>query len=261
MNQQDIAAQIRNALKLRKPERSHAVLFEATEKVGTPQATFADAVSVALWPKAELEVEGYAIRTDATAGLVDLSATTALQSTYQFCHRWWLLAPKDCFSPSAVPDGWGLLELDPATRTLRKRVAAPEHEPRSLTNEFIAAMLRRHAGLDEAMARSLVQTQVEKARREIQERADALVETRVDQRTKRAESALSTLEAIRARTGIDLTTFTPQQSWIRAIQFLVDNPDYKRAFTVSGLEGLRVSAASLIREIDGFSEASARGRE
>lgn len=250
------AVALRNALRLRYPERAYALLFEVAERTGAAAGSFADAVAVGLWPSHGLTVDGFMIKATREQWLLHCETADSNPPVHQFCDQWWLVADKGVSKVSELPAHWGLLEFDGSV--LRKRKDPAKLDPQPLTREFLAMMLRRHAGLDEAMSRAVIEALTEKSRAEIQVRADAAVESMVGTRVRAAEDGLRKLAEIKDKTGVDLLTLTPANEWVAAMAFLAANPDWSSRFTASGLKDLREQAAQLVAEIDAFSRGQAR---
>ncbi|MGZ1522247.1 hypothetical protein [Xanthomonas citri] len=254
-----VAAELlRNALRLRVPERSHALLFEVADRTGVNTGRFADAVSVGFWPKHGLAIEGYEIKASRNDWLQAVREPVEASPVYKFCDRWWLVADRGVAEPKEIPELWGFLEFDGTV--LRKRKEAPALAPEVLTREFVVSMLRRHAGLDEAMSKAQVEAITSKARTEIQARADAQLEAVIGSRVRNAEEGLKKLALIKEKTGIDLLSFAPAEDWVNAIAFLTANEGWSKRLSARGLADIRDKASDLVLEIDAFTAKKAASK-
>ncbi|OCG89385.1 hypothetical protein LMG667_04705 [Xanthomonas euvesicatoria] len=252
------AEDLRNALRLRVPERSHALLFEVADRAGANTGQFADAVSVGFWPKHGLAIEGYEIQTSRSDWLQALREAVEPKPVYKFCDRWWLVADRGVAELKEIPELWGFLEFDGTV--LRKRKDAPLLAPEVFTREFIVSMLRRHAGLDEAMSKAQVEAITSKTRAEIQAKSDAHLEAVIGSRVRNAEEGLRKLALIKEKTGIDLLSFAPAEDWINAIAFLTENEGWSRRLSARGLADIRDKASDLVLEIDAFTAKKPAGK-
>jgi hypothetical protein len=247
------SAHIQAALKLRYQPGAHALLFEVANSTGAGQKRFADAVAIGLWPSHGHEVEGVEVKVSRGDWLRERADATKSQEVFQFCDRWWLACPKGMVAVEELPPTWGLLEL--VGDQLRVKHKAPKLSARSPSMGFVAAMLRRHAGLDEDGSAVTIRREVDRLTRQNEESLRRRFADEAKYRTEQAEDGLKKLAAIKEATGIDLTTWKPAEEWIRAVKFAAS--DYRKAFTDGGLEGIRKLLRDALAGIDQIPRAGA----
>lgn len=236
------SADIRAALKLRYPPNQHALLFEVADGTGGGGHRYADAVAFGLWPSHGNVIEGIEIKVSRADFLAEMKQPEKSQAVFQFCDRWWLACPKGMVKPDELPKTWGMLEfLD--NGTLRTSVKAPKLDSTAPDKCFIAAMLRRKAGLDEEASNSLIRREVSNRCREQQAIADKQAEDRASIRVHRAEQAEARYVAIKEATGIDLFAYGCDDDIIKAIALYLRME--KGDGWNSGLAALRKEVARL----------------
>lgn len=199
------AADVRSALKLRYPASSHALLWEVAPNTGGG-TRYADAVAFGLWASHGHAIEGIEVKVSRGDFLSEMRQPEKSEPVMRFCNRWWLACPSGMVSPNELPTTWGLLELTEGGQ-LRQKVKAPKLEPVPPTLGFMAALVRRSAGLDEEMANNEVAKRVAAL---VAQDTDRLRKQYVDQaseRVKAAEEAFKTLDKIKSETGIDLMAY------------------------------------------------------
>lgn len=199
------AADVRTALKLRYPPSSHALLWEVAPTTGGG-TRYADAVAFGLWASHGHAIEGIEVKVSRGDFLAEMKQPEKSEPVMRFCNRWWLACPAGMVSPDELPSTWGLLELF-ENGTLRQKVKAPKLEPVTPTLGFMAALIRRSAGVDEDMSNIEIGRRVTD---EVRRQTENLRRQYVDQAAQRvqaAEEAIQTIEKIKAETGIDLTSY------------------------------------------------------
>ena len=236
------SAHIRAALTLRYPTGSHALLWEVANGTGTHQKRFADAVAIGLWPSHGHEIEGIEIKISRGDWLNELKQPEKSQEVYQYCNRWWLAAPKGMVEVDELPQTWGLLEL--VTDTIRVKKRAPALTPSVLNINFVAALIRRSAGVDEEMTRLMLRREAEIIERRVKGSVEQTINSRVSHRIQMAEDAMKKLDEIKQRTGIDLTHYTPTDDWVAAINYLCSTSRHNN-FNADVVKKIRADALRL----------------
>lgn len=212
------AADIRVALRERFPDESHALLFEVANGTGARAKRYADAVAMGLWPSHGLEINGIEIKISRSDWKRELKDHRKADEIARYCHRWWVAAPKGVVPVDELPTPWGLLELQDNGK-LRQRVAAPKQEPVTPDRSFVASMLRRAAQSHHCDVDAEVSRKVVAAEQEIRTRMERSIQHQVTRRARAAEEAMQKIEAIKVAVGIDLTSYTPTEDVIKAIEF------------------------------------------
>lgn len=199
------AAGVRAALKLRYPPSSHALLWEVAPSTGGG-TRYADAVAFGLWASHGHMIEGVEVKVSRGDFLAEMKQPEKSEPVMRFCNRWWLACPAGMVSPDELPSTWGLLELV-ENGTLRQKIKAPKLEPVPPTLGFMAALIRRSAGVDEEMANTEISRRVAALVKQDTDRIRAEYMDKAAQRVQAAEEAIRTIETIKAETGIDLMTY------------------------------------------------------
>lgn len=208
---------IRVALRLRFPADQHALLFEVADSTGAAQRRYLDAVAVGLWPSHGHKVEGIEIKVSRGDFLREMKDASKSQAVFKYCHRFWLAAPKDMVQPAELPPSWGLLELL-ADGTLRVKKKASELEPLPMPPGFIAALLRRHAGVDEDMARAHLRREEQVIAARIRTEVEGRLRTEHNRHVEQAKVANEAWQKVKDETGIDFRTLYDAGDLVRAVK-------------------------------------------
>lgn len=220
MTEKATSAHVRAALSLRYPPSEHALLFEVPNGTGGNGRVFADAVAFGLWPSHGHLVEGVEIKVTRSDFLSEMKKPLKSQPVFQYCDRWWLACPKGMVSPDELPPTWGLLEL--CGDVLRQKVKAPKLSPESMPRTFIAGLLRRHAGADEAMVRVLVQREVQAERLRMEESLRREYERRHSVEEEQARTASIAWQKVLDETGIDFKRMHNEAEFCEAVKLVVE---------------------------------------
>lgn len=238
------AEEVRAALRLRYPIDSHALLFEVADSTGYGRHRFADAIAVSLWKSHGHKIEGIEVKVSRSDFLNEMKQPQKSQPIFQYCHRWWLACPKDMVRPDELPPTWGLLELHDTG--LRQKVAAPKLDPVPLTVEFLASMLRRHAGHDEDMSRAAITTGIAAEREHMRATLRHEFEDKFNRDIEAAKQATAAWEAVKEQTGIDLMEYRCTDELVHAIRVVRGLTGGWR----SPLAELRKAANDIVQTID-----------
>jgi hypothetical protein len=133
--------EIRGLLFKRYQPPAYAFFKEVSNGTGGQHTNYADAVVFGLYPSAGLEVEGFEIKTARGDWLNELKDMSKSSAVFQYCHRWWVVAPRGVVKMDEVPAAWGYYEF--FNDKFYKKKAAPLLTPHELSRPFIASLLRR----------------------------------------------------------------------------------------------------------------------
>jgi hypothetical protein len=111
---------------------------------GTGRLRTVDALVVDLWPSSGHLIHGFEVKCSRADWLTELKDPEKADAFRPYCHHWWLVVPDARIVRDDLPDGWGLLALNPRGE-LRARVNAPRNEPTPMPFEMTAAWLRATA--------------------------------------------------------------------------------------------------------------------
>lgn len=238
------SADVRDALKLRYPALSHALLFEVANGTGGNGRVFADAVAFGLWPSHGHAVEGVEIKVSRSDFLSEMKRPDKSGPVFRYCDRWWLACPKGMVEPGELPATWGLLEL--CGETLRTRVKAPKLEPETMPRTFVASLLRRHAGADEDMARINLKRELAKGEAEYRARIDREAQMRASRAVADAERANEAWQAVLDATGVDFRRMHDQAGFCQAVSLVQELGTGWPA----ALQCMRDNAAKVVTTVD-----------
>jgi hypothetical protein len=212
------AAEVRAALALRYPSKSHALMFEVAPRTGGG-TRYADAVAVGLWASHGHPIEGFEIKVSRSDWLHEMKQPEKSEPVMRYCNRWWLVCPKGVAAPDELPDTWGLLELH-ENGTLRVRVNAPKLEPVPVDRGFFASLVRRGVEADNATLDVLMQRERAGMVARLRDELSREGRRELSLKQERANEAIARLEALKEKTGIDFSDFNHGDDWFAAVDLL-----------------------------------------
>lgn len=215
------SADIRNALRLRYPTQSHALLFEVANGTGSDGKVYADAVAYGLWPSHGFTLEGIEIKVSRGDFLREMQQPGKSEPVMRFCHRWWLATPAGLVKPDELPPTWGLLELR-ANGNLYATKKPTTLKPQPATPSFVASLLRRHAGRDEDMMAGAVERAVKQRTEELEASVQRRIDAGLGSRHDAADKAAKVLQRLRDEFGLDVSEWSAEYSLLPAIRFALN---------------------------------------
>jgi len=232
---------VKAALRDRYCKPEWAIFFEVSNGTGFRGHRYADAVAMNLYPSRGLEIHGFEIKTYRSDWLKELKNPDKAEPIFKYCDKWWIVAEKGIVKPGELPSTWGLIEHN--NGKLRQDTDAPRLKPIPLDKTFAAALLRRAGEADTDAINAIVNR--ESAR--IHDRASKRADDEVVRRTRTFDDTNKKLAEVKARTGIDLLSWTPTEEICDAIKFVL-------AANVLGsynnVRRLRDEAANFVKNID-----------
>jgi hypothetical protein len=194
---------------------AYQTFFEVSNDTGLRIKTYADAVTVGIWPSTGHEVHGFEVKVSRGDFLNEMKNPGKSLPIYKHCHRWSLAAPAGMVKPDELPVTWGLFELKDGTLRNRKQPALLAPEP--LTPGFLAALVRR-AGEDDAAA---IGAAVRAAKAEWEKRLEEEVDRRIRDKHEFRDGATKLIDAIRQSFGDRLHHYDVEQI-VRAVKVARD---------------------------------------
>lgn len=234
--------EVKAALRGRYAAPEWALMFEVGDGTGMNQRRWADAVAMNLWPSRGLAIHGFEIKVSRGDWLRELKNPAKSGSVQQYCDNWWIVAPAGMIQPTELPPTWGLLEVK-AGGQIRQAVDAPKLTPVEAGRPFLAAMLRRASGEDEAVVKAAVEAEIRRLREGDQQRIDREVEMR----SRRATEVQARVEAIEKLAGVDLARHADTESIGQAIRLVLKTG---AVGTFGQVAQLRSVAARLVMDIE-----------
>ena len=192
-------ADINAALRLRFTSPEWALMFEVGQGTGAHGGRYADAIAMNLYPSRGLEIHGFEVKVSRSDWQRELKNPEKAEKIFQYCDRWWIVAPDGIVSQVELPPTWGLMEYkDDKLKIVHQ---APKLEARPLSRPFFASLMRRSSQLDESTVTKLVETRLRAAREEDAKRLERTIETRLSV----MKSKLDKVEEIEKAAGISFT--------------------------------------------------------
>lgn len=205
----------KSALRTRFCSPEWAIFFEVADGTGMNQRRWADAVAMNMYPSRGMEIHGFEIKISRADWLRELKDPEKSSTVQQFCDRWWIVAPKELIRPGELPPTWGHYDITPAG-IIRQMVAAPKLESTPVNKSFMAAMLRRAGGVDEAMTAAAVSRERER----LEEQFNARLQREVDRRSIKANAALEKLAEFERETGLSIEGYGAVKEIAEAVRFV-----------------------------------------
>jgi len=233
-------AQIEDALCLRYPKESHALIFGVRDKAGFAANRTGDAVAVGLWPSRGLEIEGFEIKASRSDWLRELKDHAKAEALFQFCDRWWI-ATGDASIAQAheIPPKWGLLVYSGGR--LRVSIQAEKLEPKQITRSFLASLMKR------VMAQAPSEEQLRRVREEAAREANNSCKHMVE----RSKESLRLLQKIvydfEAASGVRIESWQDGKKIGEAVKLVLSGNHIPR---IDAVKRYRAELANSLEFID-----------
>lgn len=235
---------VKSALRARFCSPEWTIFFEVADGTGMHQRRWADAVAMNMYPSRGMEIHGFEIKVSRGDWLRELKNPEKSSTVQQFCDRWWIVAPKELIKPGELPPTWGHYDITSAG-IIRQMVAAPKLESVPVNKSFMAAMLRRAGGIDEAAMAAAVARERELLEASFNDR----VQREIDYRTTKANSALEKLAEFERETGLSINGYGEVKEVAEAVRFVRHTGALA---TWRGLEGLATEAERFSAKVREF---------
>lgn len=213
---------VREMMRKRYPAPEWALLEEVAPKNGGGYG-YTDAVAIGLYQSRGHAVHGFEYKVSRGDWLKELKSPGKAEAVFSYCDRWWLVAAKGIVWPGELPATWGLIEATPAT--LRVSIEAPKLQPKPLSREFFASLVRRaHEGI-ERRAAGMVSDALADSQRMLEER----VQQRVKDRSRELTRLEERLAEFHKATGLEISPWAgPPIATIKVAQRLEGLSGYAR---------------------------------
>jgi len=235
---------VKSALRARFCSPEWSIFFEVADGTGMHQRRWADAVAMNMYPSRGMEIHGFEIKVSRGDWLRELKNPEKSSTVQQFCDRWWIVAPKEIIKPGELPPTWGHYDITPSG-IIRQMVAAPKLESVPVNKSFMAAMLRRVGGIDEAVMEAAVSREREQLEAQFNDR----LQREVDYRATKANSALEKLAEFERETGLSIDSYGAVKEVAEAVRFVLHTGALA---TWRGLEGLATEAERFSAKVREF---------
>lgn len=133
---------LRQMLRLRHTGQQWAFFEEVPDSTGVDKVRTADALAMNLWRSEGLHLHGFELKVSRADWRKEMQDPTKSHAIKRFCHRWWLVAPKDVAKLEEIPADWGW--YTPTTNgLLRVQRAAAVLTPEPISDNFLASLCRQ----------------------------------------------------------------------------------------------------------------------
>lgn len=174
---------------------AYQTFFEVSNATGYGIKSYADAVSMGVWPSTGHEIHGFEVKVSRSDFLNEMKNPAKAMPIMQYCHRWSLVCPVNMVKLDEVPSTWGVYWFKDGA--IRKARQSPILQAKPLTAEFVASLVRRAGDID----RAAVAKAVNDAREQWEKHRKADIEYEVVRRVGSRDKALKLLEAMEAAYG------------------------------------------------------------
>lgn len=164
---------------------------------------YADAVAVNLWSSRGHEVVGYEVKVSRSDWLRELKQPEKAEPVMRYCDRWFVVTEKDCIKPGELPVNWGHMERRGSR--LVQVAPAPRLEPKALTREFFASLMRRGHEQIEKIASNTFASRLAARLAEIDADAERRIEHRTREQRREVEETRAQIEKLEAATGLKIS--------------------------------------------------------
>jgi hypothetical protein len=116
----------------------------------------ADAIVLSAWPSRGLWMAGIEIKVSVADWKKELAHPEKANEIQQYCHHWYVAAPRGLIDQALVPDLWGLVEVTGNTAEIVK--SAPHLDPKPIDLPLLCSILRSVESV--TVPRDLVQSEI-----------------------------------------------------------------------------------------------------
>lgn len=177
---------------------AYQTFFEVSNATGYGIKSYADAVTMGVWPSTGHEIHGFEVKISRSDFLNEMKNPEKAMPIMQYCHRWSLVCPANMVKLDEVPATWGVYWYKDGT--VRKARQSPMLEAKPLTAAFVAALVRRAGQIDTAA----IAAAVNEARKRWDDQHKRDVESEVARRVGSRDTALKLLHAMEVEYGHEL---------------------------------------------------------
>lgn len=199
------SSMVKAAIRLAFAAPAYQTFFEVSNQTGYNITTYADAVSVGIWPSTGHEIHGFEVKVSRGDFLNEMKNPGKSMPIFKHCHRWSLVCPAGMVKADELPLNWGLYSFNDGK--VRQTKKAPLLTPEPMTPGFVASLVRRAGELDD----QIVNQAVSKARMEEKTRFEKSIEHEIHRRAgshnERAQTALKFMESLEKALGSRIYSF------------------------------------------------------
>lgn len=183
--------------------------------------TYADGVAFNLWNNRGHAIYGFEIKVTRSDWLKELKQPHKAESVFDYCDKWFLVAPSSILKEGELPLNWGFIEAKETG--LCTKVQAPKLEPKPINKAFFASLMRRG---QESMSMDIdikVRQSIETDRVNYFQR----IQDEVANRTKYHDDLLKNVKKLEEETGISINSFRCPIELVKMAQKLQKLKEYE----------------------------------
>jgi polyhydroxyalkanoate synthesis regulator phasin len=236
-------AEVNAALRARFCAPEWALFFEVGDATGAQHRRWADAVAMNLYPSRGLEIQGFEVKVSRSDWTKELKTPEKSAPVQQYCDRWWIVTPAGIVKDGELPPTWGHYEVSEGGK-IRQVVAAPKLESIPVSRAFVASMMRRASGADDAMIDALVSAKIEDARKYDRTR----VEREIESRSSQLEELRKLVKEFEDESGLKISSrYTGGKDIGKAVKLVLAAGIGQ---TYGGVQSIRNTLTSNLKELD-----------
>ncbi|MET3648060.1 hypothetical protein [Phyllobacterium ifriqiyense] len=199
------SSMIKAAIRASYAAPAYQTFFEVSNDTGSRIKTYADAVSIGIWPSTGHQVHGFEVKVSRTDFLNEMKNPGKSMPIFKHCHRWSLVCPQGMVKSDELPPNWGLLTFKDGS--LRNAKSPPLLQPEAMTPGFVAALVRRAGELDNEIVASAVQKARLEERAAFARSKEQEIHRLAGNHNERAAAALKFLESFEKAMGSKVYSF------------------------------------------------------
>lgn len=149
-------------LRSRYPENQYALMKEVSDAAGFNRSNSADYIAVSLWPSRGLGIYGIELKSFRSDWLNELKKPAKAENIFQYCDYFYLLTSDETIAKlEEIPPTWGWLCIK-GSRIFTKK-EAPKLNPKPVSKNFIAAMLKRACDRSQFVHKDSIQDEIKRS--------------------------------------------------------------------------------------------------
>jgi hypothetical protein len=247
MTSADICAAMRERYK--QPE--WCLFFEVANGTGGNAKRHADALAMNMYPSRGLAILGFEIKVSRQDLKRELENPDKAEAVAQYCNEWWLAVPEGLIrDEDNIPTPWGIIELISGKMWVKKKAQALE--PKPVTKQFMAAVLRSAGKVDEAT----LQEARNKAAQEITEYYERRLNNEIESRTGNFKKLKEKVDEFKKATGQELNYYTDIEGLAERLKIAESMDEINGRY--GALKSMRRSVENFLNELDKLSNPSTK---
>lgn len=144
------ASDVVKCLKVYFASPAYCLLEQVADGTGARQHRWADAVAMSVWPSRGYDIHGIEVKVSKYDWKNELKQPEKSDAVQKFCNRWWIATPDETIiAPGELPPTWGWMVCT-AKGSMKVIREAPKLDPKPVSIEFVASVLRNVQKADES---------------------------------------------------------------------------------------------------------------